>query len=293
MSNRSFAPLFSVINVTTSCNLNCTYCYMQPRSNEHMSIADFQRVVTELADIPVFFICLGGGEPFLHPKISDILKIAHGSFDQVLVLTNGSYITDEHMATIEEILRSKGEFSMQISLDAIDPKINDMTRGQALATITNIERLSDLGVHITIAMVITKYNIDSIIKSIDQLCKYTRHFNVMTLQNARTVHGIKENHGVNREDEAKLWHQLNEMARQRKLSICTPTTLGGCATGAPCASAFSYIVIDPSLMVRPCDRLTDIFIGDLNRSNILDIWNGPLVRPILESPVPYCQSRQP
>jgi MoaA/NifB/PqqE/SkfB family radical SAM enzyme len=266
---------------------------MQPRSNEHMSLADFQRVVNELADIPVFFICLGGGEPFLHPKISDILKIAHGSFDQVLVLTNGSYITDEHMATIEEILRSKGEFSMQISLDAIDPKINDMTRGQALVTIKNIERLSDLGVHITIAMVITKYNIDSIIKSIDQLCKYTRHFNVMTLQNARTVHGIKENHGVNREDEAKLWHQLNEMARQRKLSICTPTTLGSCATGAPCASAFSYIVIDPSLMVRPCDRLTDIFIGDLKRSNILDIWNGPLVRPILKSPVPYCQSRQP
>lgn len=57
---------------------------------------------------------------------------------------------------------------------------------------------------------------------------------------------------------------------------CDDAPERGCAYGAPCMAAFSQLAIDPDLQVRPCDRLVDVFVGDLHRESLAGIWNGHL-----------------
>ncbi len=291
--NRSPRPLFATVNVTTVCNLDCAYCFMQPLSGEHMPRSDYLQVLDQLTRSQVFFVNISGGEPFMHPEIADFLRIAHRKFKHVMTLTNGTRLQSEHVDAIHEILETKGAFTVQVSLDSVDREINAKTRTRSLLTMRNIERLSSIGAHGVVATVVTKHNIGSLCQTIEELSRFTRYFHLMTVQDVRLVDGIEENYGVPREQEDALWMQVQKLAEENDLVVNTPLSyegFRGCAEGAPCMAAFSHLVIDPSLVVRPCDRLVDVVIGDLRTSTIEDIWNGPAIQPILERSAPLCRA---
>lgn len=290
--NRPLAPLFATVNVTTDCNLDCAYCFMQPRGGDYMLRSDFERILDELAASQVFLVNISGGEPFMHPDIAHFLRIAHRRFRHVMTLTNGTLLRPEHFAAISEILGWKGAFTVQISVDSVDPKINAKTRNRSVAMLRNIERLGAMGVHVIVATVVTRFNIESLTETITELSRYTRYFHLMTVQDVRCVDGVEKRCGIPREREDLLWDEIQRLAEDRDLNINTPLAYEGyrgCAEGAPCMAAFSHIVIDPGLAVRPCDRLTDVALGSLRTATLGEIWNGPAVQPILESPVPYCR----
>lgn len=292
MKNRPRSPLFATINVTTACNLNCSYCFLQPRSNEYMCRADFERIVDELASLPVFFINISGGEPFVHPQIADFLRIAHARIQHVMVLTNGTRFTREHFATISDILRSKGAFTLQVSLDAVDADVNALTRGDSDVVLENITRLCGIGAHVIVAMVVTRCNAERVLESIELLSEHTSYFHLMTVQDVRGVDGIEEQYSLPHEREEGLWQRVQTLAAKKNLCVNTPLSYEGyrgCASGAPCMAAFSHVVIDPSLKVRPCDRLTDVVLGDLRESPISAVWDSPTVRLVTECQVPYCR----
>lgn len=294
-ARRPGRPLFATINVTTACNLDCRYCFLQPRSNLHMSRRDFERVVAELAEAQVFFMNISGGEPFVHPQIADFLRIAHERIRHVMVLTNGTRITAEHRSAIADILRGKGAFTLQISLDAVDSGVNRTTRGDSAPVLESVRALTEIGAHVIVAMVVTRCNVSRVLASIERLAEHTSYFHLMTVQDVRGLDGIEELYGLPREEESRLWRQAQELAARRKLFINTP--LGyegyrGCATGAACMAAFSHVVIDPTLRVRPCDRLTDVVLGDLRTSTLDQVWSSDSVSAILESPVPYCRAHR-
>jgi len=253
---------------------------------------DFERVIEDLLLQQVFFINISGGEPFTHPKISKILRVAHESFKHVMVLSNGTILKKKHEETIREIIKNKGFYTTQISLDAIDAATNERTRGQTKLVLANIERLNEMGANVIIATVVNRFNINQIETQIKKLERYTRCFHLMTVQDVRTINGVEKRFKIPHEVEVKLWEKMAALAEKRNLFINTPMNYEGdfgCAKGAPCMAAFSHLVVDPNLKVRPCDRLTDVVIGDLNNSSIEEIWNGDKVKPLLEGYVPYCR----
>ncbi len=290
--DRSHAPLFATINVTTNCNLDCDYCFMQPRSNQHMRLEDFQNVIQELKSQQVFFINISGGEPFSHPLIEEFLAIAHAAFEHVMVLSNGTILTEKHKQAIRKILGAGRTYTTQVSLDAMDATTNEETRGQTSLVLRNIECLSELGANVIVATVVNRYNMDSIHTMISYLEPYTQHFHLMTVQDVRSVEGVEERLNISRDAEVRLWKNMEELAEQRNLFINTPVNYEGdfgCAKGAPCMAAFSHLVIDPNLRVRPCDRLTDVYVGDLGTQSIQEIWHSDEVQPLLQGCVPYCR----
>ena len=294
MTNRPYTPLFATINVTTSCNLKCDYCFMQPLTNQHMKIEDFKHVLKGLQSQQVFFINISGGEPFAHPKITQILNLAHKSFDHVMVLSNGTLLKKRHEQSIREIIESGRQYTTQISLDALDTLTNDRTRGKTELVLTHIKRLTEIGANVVVATVVTRHNLSRIETLIRKLEDYTRHFHLMTVQDVRSIDGIEDRLKVSRQDEMQLWKKMAALAKERDLFINTPSNYEGsigCAEGAPCMAAFSHLVVDPDLRVRPCDRLTDVYIGDLQTNSFEQIWHGDAVLPLLEGCVPFCRRK--
>ena len=62
------------LKITDYCPFNCSFCYMgSTKEGVHASLSYIKEIVTELSEIGVFEIALGGGEPTLHPNFTEIL----------------------------------------------------------------------------------------------------------------------------------------------------------------------------------------------------------------------------
>ncbi|MFC1711541.1 radical SAM protein [Patescibacteria group bacterium] len=81
------------ILITNFCNQDCKYCFakeeMKTTNVKEMSFYDFKKLVKVLKTNNVKILRLMGGEPTIHSKFKEILKIAQSNFDQTVIFTNG------------------------------------------------------------------------------------------------------------------------------------------------------------------------------------------------------------
>lgn len=78
------------LQITTKCNMTCDHCcYSCNKNGKH---ADWETVVdmVSFARDWTESISIGGGEPTLHPRFFDILKMCLEDFDYVWMASNGS-----------------------------------------------------------------------------------------------------------------------------------------------------------------------------------------------------------
>ena len=138
------------IQVTgTWCNLRCTHCinasgpvdpWLAP-----MTVSDAERRVDDAVQLGAREVYFTGGEPFLHPRLLDLLADALERLPTT-VLTNGTLI-DERMADRLAGLAARVRYSLEVrvSLDHPDRQANDRVRGRgafdrALGALVRLDR---------------------------------------------------------------------------------------------------------------------------------------------------------
>jgi MoaA/NifB/PqqE/SkfB family radical SAM enzyme len=79
------------LQITTKCNMKCAHCcYSCTMRGKHMEWSTVVDAIAFARDFDDYSIAIGGGEPTLHPRFFDILKICINDFDYVWMATNGS-----------------------------------------------------------------------------------------------------------------------------------------------------------------------------------------------------------
>ncbi len=126
-------PSQVTIVVTTRCNYHCRMCniWKSPAEPE-LSTEGWFRVLDDLGRWPGpgTKLNISGGEPLLRDDLVDILGRASRSGLAAGMVTNGSLL-DEPKA---RALVAAGLFNVNISLDSLDPAVNDRLRGHKGAT---------------------------------------------------------------------------------------------------------------------------------------------------------------
>lgn len=107
------------LQITTKCNMKCAHCcYSCNKNGKH---ATWETLVDSIAfarSIDNETISIGGGEPTLHPRFFDILKICLEDFNYVWMATNGSQ-TDK-MYRLSNIIDQNDYPDCNCSEDDID-----------------------------------------------------------------------------------------------------------------------------------------------------------------------------
>lgn len=79
------------LQITTKCNHHCQHCaFSCTMRGKHMTWNTFIDAVSFIRNCNNEIITIGGGEPTLHPRFFDILKICLEDFEYVWMATNGS-----------------------------------------------------------------------------------------------------------------------------------------------------------------------------------------------------------
>ncbi len=134
------APETIHFSVTGRCDQACAGCFYSARPGSDVEAADapfslFEKVVAEAGRVGVFQMALGGGEPLLHPRIVEMVRLArqHGIVPNLT--TNGNRLTRDVAAALKEA----GLGQVQISLNGATEDTNQKTRPNFQATMAAIE----------------------------------------------------------------------------------------------------------------------------------------------------------
>ena len=132
----------------TRCNIACAHCFNSsgPEATG-FGFLTLERVREELSaavELGVREVFFTGGEPFLHPQLVEMLRLALESAPTT-VLTNGTLITERTADRLAEIERgSSYSLEIRVSLDGYTAEMNDAIRGAGVfrQAIGAIARLS-------------------------------------------------------------------------------------------------------------------------------------------------------
>ena len=127
--NTKAFPTINNIEVTNACGMNCIMCprqYMK-RKIGFMKVELFERIIKQMK-LNSIVVLHHFGDPLLHPKIEEIIKICKKYSIQSSLSTNPSSLTEKN---IKKILNS-GLNYLHISLDGATKKTYEkIRRGKA------------------------------------------------------------------------------------------------------------------------------------------------------------------
>jgi len=120
-------PLQIGVELTSRCDLRCRHCLRdadEPAVDFDLDL--FEMVASQAARLGPFHFALTGGEPTLHPRFSDFLRVLANHRLTAHVVTNGVRFPEIR----EQLLELQGTLTgVSVSLDGADASTHDELRG--------------------------------------------------------------------------------------------------------------------------------------------------------------------
>ncbi len=252
-------PPMVVVKITNTCDLECVHCPYSVISKQahykpvHMDWGLYEKIVDEVAAYKgVIFRLLCDGEPLMHPRFPDMIRLAkQKGIGPLNFITNGVRLDSKLAATVLE----SGVDAVEISLDALTQ-----------ATYEKIRKGSNFGLVM-----------DNVHEFIEKRNKMAAKTKIMV--------SIIDQPEVGAEMEAfkEYWEQ-----RADKVITRIYTSIGGLVDDTkmkiddsgdrwPCPLLWRRFFINSLGAAEFCveDWYSETVVGDVNKASIREIWSSP------------------
>lgn len=163
--NRPFGML---AELTYACPLHCPYC-SNPLNladyREELTMAEWQRVLTEARALGVLQLHLSGGEPLQRRDLVELVASAHDLGLYTNLITSAIGLSPRRA----EQLKAAGLDHVQISIQADEPALSDQVAGTPSygRKVAAMRLVKELGWPLTLNVVLHRHNIDRIGRILD------------------------------------------------------------------------------------------------------------------------------
>ncbi len=275
--------LFLQINITSGCNLACTHCYVDDDLDD-MDVDLFSEVIRqfqalrERLAVKRAWVQISGGEPLVHPRLSEILKICSNVFG-TKVLTNGTLIDNESAHMISKYCESA-----QVSFDG-DREMHDSRRGAGSfdAALQGLRLLKSKGLPVSARITVGDDNCTSVEPLFELLNDDIDAFHI-----SRVVPfggcGIKlPDTQAYRKVIYRLFAKHRYNPRVRFSDPFFGPLINSCAEQTEfygCSAGISGLCVDQTGDIYPCRRLP-INLGNTKEVSLESIYyNHPLMKQL-------------
>jgi MoaA/NifB/PqqE/SkfB family radical SAM enzyme len=119
-------PSIYYIIFSGRCNIACPYCEIYKHVDPTLSRDVVCRIIREAQELSRsgFNVQMSGGEPMIYRPLYDVLALTHELGINFGFTTNGHALTKSNVAKILAF----DPFNINVSLDSVDPKINEWLR---------------------------------------------------------------------------------------------------------------------------------------------------------------------
>jgi MoaA/NifB/PqqE/SkfB family radical SAM enzyme len=158
-------PPIMILSITHLCNLKCKGCFAAALGNvsemeeqtvqPHMTIEDWDRVITEAAELGVYSFLIAGGEPFVFKGLLDLC--AKHDDKLFLIFTNGTAVGDGDYKKLKKMTNTGIVVSVEGSKEITDDRRGEGVYDRAVNT---AKKLGKAGILSGISVTITNKNYD-------------------------------------------------------------------------------------------------------------------------------------
>ncbi len=306
-------PIHVDMVATRACNLRCTFCKDYPIDGDRfMSVENFETAARQLLPSAIGLTVCSGGEPYLHDRFLDMLRIAHGYKVRTVVLSNGMLLEENLMRTIvREDLIQQHNFSVDgITAGTVESARRNARLDVILGNIDMLVRLREeegrtrqkIGIRYTLM----RSNIEELPAAVrywgragvDELhCSYVSLCNDLDPRMSLFYHPDLTD---------RMFAEARDAASNHTgLSLHLPPGIREAAAGAESPSRCNYpwrfVFVDSDGQVMPCYNSIGVMemgrlFGGPDALPIEDIWNSFRYRRLRETvnkdgpdkQFPYC-----
>lgn len=151
----NYRPVWMILYLSDLCNLRCKMCphhakndndfeYQKQLQTKFMSIDLIKKIYKKFPES--IFVMLGGvGEPTLHPKFKEIIKLSAKNRKKINLITNGTLLTKDMMKfLVKEKCINQISISLNAGNEKIYNKITDSKKENFNIVVNNIKALVKL-----------------------------------------------------------------------------------------------------------------------------------------------------
>ncbi|MEO8971738.1 MAG: mycofactocin radical SAM maturase [Ktedonobacteraceae bacterium] len=272
------APITVTWEITAACNIACVHCLSSSghRRPRELTTQQSLALVDELAEMQVFQIHFGGGEPFMYYGIWDVLEHARERELVMCISTNGTLITQERarrLAQLEPIY-------FQVSLDGGTPQTNDRIRGEGVfkRALRGLELLAAENLSLTVNSVLTRYSFDELDRLYDIAASFNSKLRVTRLRPSGRGQDVWDDLHPTREQYRQFADWL--LAHPDVLtadSFFHLNAFGNKLAGLDiCGAATATCCICPEGEIYPCAffQAPEFEAGNLHEHSFSEIWGN-------------------
>lgn len=151
-----------IVEILDECNLKCPTCIAasHPGAGNIRTIDEVDRMLETLVkhETSPDLVMISGGEPTIHPSITEILKLAKSKpIKHVMLISNGVRIANDP-TFVDELKQIRDNFEVYLQFDSLTPEVLANIRGENLIDIRirAINNLEAAGIHSTLVCVVKK-----------------------------------------------------------------------------------------------------------------------------------------
>lgn len=161
---KKLSNLFIITN--EDCCNRCIHCYnhYSTRKSLFMERHIFEKIIDEVKINNIDFLCLSGGECFLHPDIKYFLKLIKDNNIRLRIYTTGQLITEDIISLLKEMKLSPPSITVYSSNEKVHDTITQES-GSWRQTIQGINLLRENNIPFQISVPLTKLNISNYLET--------------------------------------------------------------------------------------------------------------------------------
>jgi Predicted Fe-S oxidoreductases len=242
-NNSATSLSFLWLEITGKCNLACQHCYAGSSPQGHhgrMSATDWQRVISQAAEMGCRSVQFIGGEPTVHPDLARLIRLAAEMKMQIEVYSNLVSIKSEHWNVFQQC-----HVQIATSFYSADASVHERITGGRYSfqkTVANIQQVLALGLPLRVGLVDMQEGQDIV-----QAKQFLRELGAQRVR-------IDQARGVGRGSDLVQVTNPDD-------ALC-----GACAHGRA--------AIEPDGSVYPCVFSRHLTIGNVLHSSLEEIVSG-------------------
>ncbi|MFX0025214.1 MAG: radical SAM protein [Candidatus Hermodarchaeota archaeon] len=299
--------------LTDRCNSRCIHCRVDSKRTKPIDEESTESIFSMIDNIidswdhPTKKIVFNftGGEPLLRKDIWDILYYAKERAEpkghMIAFASNGYLINDK----IAEKLRDHGVGLIFISLDSMNPDINDQIRGRKGSFELQkhaIEACNKAGILVIISCTVMKHNFDSFIGIKEYAEKLGVFYYFTGIIRVGRAHENWESIGLTDKQYEKLYHiKFGDIIQDIRKGEAEKIPLMSCFDMVPfmeipasikdreflewgvgCQSCRCVMGIGIHGEVYPCEFITQTVLGNLKKQSFKEIYNSEMASILRE-----------
>ncbi len=242
------------INVSYTCNKDCSYCYAKDLKEEYredMDLENFKKILDWLKKNNIDSLNLAGGEPTIHPEIGNMLELANKEKFKITVFTNGLFN--------ESFLK----YADHANFFLVNYNHKDTyTEKEYELLHKNLDYIKQRGKGITLA-----FNITNEISSCDYIIEAAKRYNISNVNMDLVIpNSLKNNEYIPpdefRNKKGMLMGFFNKL-KENNISVKITRPLPFCvfkeeiksskgALYSRCNVGYGIVAINPDLSIFPC-----------------------------------------